>query len=168
MLHTRSGASQFTQLLSCMVDSQDRDVILGSCDTSLECDWQLCSGDRDDVLFDDKIVEDHPQKDLKRKSGVDLLDIVSVQYFDGSWTLTDVADLSGVTLAQLKDKNPSQNESAWATAVALALLESKFNSVRDEWSLLANKARLFISNSGEDVEALFKAAQLFLATQHQE
>ncbi|XP_069960110.1 von Willebrand factor A domain-containing protein 5A isoform X2 [Cherax quadricarinatus] len=168
MLHTRSGASQFTQLLSCMVDSQDRDVILGSCDTSLECDWQLCSGDRDYVLFDEKIVEDHPQKDLKRKSGVDLLDIVSVQYFDGSWTLTDVADLSGVTLAQLKDKNPSQNESAWATAVALALLESKFNSVRDEWSLLANKARLFISNSGEDVEALFKAAQLFLATQHQE
>ncbi|XP_069960100.1 von Willebrand factor A domain-containing protein 5A isoform X2 [Cherax quadricarinatus] len=106
-------------------------------------------------------------EDLKSGSGVHLLQIVNLQKFDGSWTLPDVAKLCSVSLAQLQDKKPSQNENAWATAVALALLENKFDAVRDEWSLLANKARLYISNSGEDVEALLKAAQTFLATQQQ-
>nr|XP_045618383.1 von Willebrand factor A domain-containing protein 5A-like isoform X4 [Procambarus clarkii] len=94
----------------------------------------------------------------------ELLKIVSLQNFDGSWTLEDISKHCAKSCAQLKESNPSQNKNAWATAVALALLESQFGDARAEWSLLANKARLFISNCGEDVDDLVKKAQSFLAT----
>ncbi|XP_063615442.1 uncharacterized protein LOC134788487 [Penaeus indicus] len=74
-----------------------------------------------------------------------LVALVSKQRFDGSWLLEDVAELCGVACAVLGEWNPAKTEAAWATALALALLEKRHAEARDKWSLLATKARAFLS-----------------------
>lgn len=57
---------------------------------------------------------------------------------------------------------PIQGEAAWATALVLVLLERKFDDQRDQWTLLATKARTFIAGCGEQVEELLAKACLSL------
>ena len=52
-----------------------------------------------------------------------------------------------------------QGEAAWATALVLVLLERKFGELRQQWALLATKARTFIAGCGEQVEALLDKAR---------
>lgn len=42
-------------------------------------------------------------------------------------------------------------ETAWATAIGLALLETEFASLQDEWQLLANKAKVFCKKTFSDL-----------------
>lgn len=88
--------------------------------------------------------------------------IVSKQRFDGSWLLEDVAELCGVACAVLGERNPAKTEAAWATALALALLEKRHAEARDQWSLLATKALAFLSGCQEDAQALAEAARALL------
>ncbi|KAK8723637.1 hypothetical protein OTU49_011475, partial [Cherax quadricarinatus] len=92
----------------------------------------------------------------------DFLAIVVLQCFDGSWTLEDAAKFCMLPFSELKDCNPTKNETTWATAIVLILLENKYSEIRKQWTLLAIKARNFISNSREDVDALVKKAQSVL------
>ncbi|XP_037799719.1 von Willebrand factor A domain-containing protein 5A-like isoform X7 [Penaeus monodon] len=94
--------------------------------------------------------------------GDPLMAIVSKQRFDGSWLLEDVAELCGVACAVLGERNPAKTEAAWATALALALLEKRHAEARDQWSLLATKARAFLSGCQEDAQALAEAARALL------
>ncbi|XP_047486430.1 von Willebrand factor A domain-containing protein 5A-like [Penaeus chinensis] len=101
-------------------------------------------------------------KYIQSAAGDPLMAIVSKQRFDGSWLLEDVAELSGVSCAVLGEKNPAKTEAAWATALALALLEKRHAEARDQWSLLATKARAFLSGCQEDAQALAEAARALL------
>lgn len=52
-----------------------------------------------------------------------------------------------------------QNEVAWGTALVLALLEKQFGGEKDQWALMATKARAFITGCGEQVEDLLAKAR---------
>ena len=81
--------------------------------------------------------------------------LVALQGADGSWGLTaDLAELLGKKLAILEkplsslDGPKETARRALATAVALAWLERHALAERDEWRLLAEKAREWLAVSG--------------------
>uniref|UniRef100_A0A0P4WBW3 VWFA domain-containing protein n=1 Tax=Scylla olivacea TaxID=85551 RepID=A0A0P4WBW3_SCYOL len=104
-------------------------------------------------------VEDDSQPPL------DLMVVVSLQQFDGSWGLKDASHLTTVPLDVLSAANPAKGEAAWATALVLALLEMKFGEQREEWELLATKGHAFLAGCGEQPEELLVRARLTLESQ---
>lgn len=81
--------------------------------------------------------------------------LVVLQRADGSWDLDDeLAAVLGVRLRKLRKKlegatgDPDEAARAWATALALAWLESHASESRDEWELLADKAKAWLSRCG--------------------
>lgn len=81
--------------------------------------------------------------------------LVVLQRADGSWDLDDeLAAVLGVRLRKLRKKlegatgDPDDAARAWATALALAWLESNASESRDEWELLADKAKAWLSRCG--------------------
>ncbi|XP_064121980.1 von Willebrand factor A domain-containing protein 5A-like isoform X18 [Macrobrachium nipponense] len=95
--------------------------------------------------------------------GKNLMAVVSLQKFDGSWTLEDVVKVTSLPHSLLAGATTYKNETSWATSVVLAFLEMKYSAEKDEWGLLANKARMFIARCGDDVEVLMEAARKVLA-----
>ncbi len=78
--------------------------------------------------------------------------LVLLQRADGSWDLDEeLADVLGVRLRKLRKKlegaagDPDEAARAWATALALAWLESRAADSRAEWELLAEKAREWLA-----------------------
>ncbi|XP_063850940.1 von Willebrand factor A domain-containing protein 5A-like isoform X2 [Scylla paramamosain] len=94
-----------------------------------------------------------------------LMEVVSLQQFDGSWKLIDAAHLTGMLLDALSAVNPTKSEAAWATALVLALLKKKFGEQKEEWELLATKGRTFLAGCGEQPEELLAKACLMLNSQ---
>lgn len=91
------------------------------------------------------------QGDLGSSSVRPLDRLVALQRADGSWELTEeLAAILGKKLADLEkalssptgDAGPARR--AWATALALAWLARNAAAEKDEWSLLARKARGFL------------------------
>ncbi len=81
--------------------------------------------------------------------------LVVLQRADGSWDLDDeLAAVLGVRLRKLRKKlegatgAPEDAARAWATALALAWLQSNASELRDEWELLADKAKAWLSRCG--------------------
>ncbi|XP_066948750.1 von Willebrand factor A domain-containing protein 5A-like isoform X17 [Macrobrachium rosenbergii] len=95
--------------------------------------------------------------------GKNLMSVVSLQKFDGSWTLEDAVKITSLPHLLLAGATTYKNETSWATSVVLAFLETKYSAEKDEWALLANKAQMFIARCGDDVEALMVAARKVLA-----
>ncbi len=81
--------------------------------------------------------------------------LVALQNADGSWALTnELAEALGTKLADLekvlasaKGDRPSARK-AWATALALAWLAKHASNEKDEWILLARKARAWLDTCG--------------------
>ena len=78
--------------------------------------------------------------------------LVVLQRADGSWDLDDdLAAAVGVRLRKLRRRlagatgDPEEAARAWATALAITWLESHTSESRDEWELLAEKARAWLS-----------------------
>ena len=78
-------------------------------------------------------------------------ELIVLQAADGSWELTkELASLIGRDLDDLRSAIENARGSgndvqrAWATALALAWLEEHAAEARDEWRLLAAKAREWI------------------------
>ncbi|XP_050716857.1 von Willebrand factor A domain-containing protein 5A-like isoform X2 [Eriocheir sinensis] len=94
-----------------------------------------------------------------------LLGVVSLQQFDGSWTLKDAAELTGMPFDTLSASNPAKGEVTWATALVLVLLERKYGHQKEQWALLATKAQTFITSCGEQVEELLAKARDTLQAQ---
>jgi hypothetical protein len=74
--------------------------------------------------------------------------LAALQRADGSWELTQaLASALGVRFGQLEAVAAAKNwktadaRRAWATSLALAWLEAHTAADRDEWALLADKAR---------------------------
>jgi von Willebrand factor A domain-containing protein 5 len=81
--------------------------------------------------------------------------LVLLQRADGSWNLDEgLASALGVRLRKLQKKlegatgDPEEAARAWATALALAWLEANAADSRDEWEILADKAKAWLSRCG--------------------
>ncbi|XP_066948759.1 von Willebrand factor A domain-containing protein 5A-like isoform X4 [Macrobrachium rosenbergii] len=95
--------------------------------------------------------------------GKNLMAVVSLQKFDGSWILEDAVKITSLPHSLLAGATMYKNETSWATSLVLAFLETKYSAEKDEWALLANKARMFIARCGDNLEALMVAARKVLA-----
>lgn len=91
--------------------------------------------------------------------------LASLQRADGSWELGKfLAELLGCSLDDLESEaakvpgNREQVDRVWATALALAFLEQFCADEREEWELLAAKARRWLDGVSKDPAALLKAA----------
>lgn len=80
--------------------------------------------------------------------------LVVLQRADGSWDLdNELAAVLGIRLGKLRRKldgatsDPDEAARTWATALALAWLESNAYESRGEWALLAEKAKTWLSRS---------------------
>jgi len=71
-----------------------------------------------------------------------------LQQAAGTWQLNDsFAQLVGKPLSVIIAATPSGvSSTAWATAIAIELLEIKFSIARDDWSLLGEKAIKWLRN----------------------
>jgi hypothetical protein len=81
--------------------------------------------------------------------------LVVLQRADGSWDLDEnLAAILGVRIRKLQKKlegalgDPGEAARAWATALALAWLESHATDSREEWELLADKAKAWLLQCG--------------------
>ena len=89
----------------------------------------------------------------RKSSSTRALDrLVALQRADGCWELDEAfAQVLGVALSDLVARiggvrgDTAEARRAWATALALAFLERDESSNRDEWALLATKARRWLS-----------------------
>ena len=76
--------------------------------------------------------------------------LVALQHADGSWDLTpELATILGRDLSDLESAlagtgHRPDARRAWATALALVWLDVHGGHTRDEWQLLANKARRWL------------------------
>ncbi|MGB6853807.1 MAG: hypothetical protein WBG49_14605, partial [Thermoanaerobaculia bacterium] len=126
-------------------------------DAELACSPpQSYSGDEDFGLVDGSAGDfglDSGAPDLKlpRESSRPLDRLVALQHADGSWSLTpDLAEILGLPLeeieAQLQAAGGEGEEAtrAWATALAIAWLESEAADSEVEWILLAAKAKRWL------------------------
>jgi len=77
-----------------------------------------------------------------------LFKITDLQQAAGTWQLNDsLAQIVGKPLSIIIAAIPSGiSHIIWATAIAVEFLEIKFNAVRDDWSLLAEKAIKWLRN----------------------
>lgn len=102
--------------------------------------------------------------------------LVELQRFDGTWELNaDLAGALGKTRGELSPPTTlidSHGDSAatngadvvngqrvWATALALAFLETTLASHAEEWSLLAAKASAWLRKAGVQLDVLLDAAR---------
>ena len=85
--------------------------------------------------------------------------IVLLQSFDGAWQLNDeLACAVNCPLSHLALPPEHRTPLVWATAIALAFLTIALVGRREEWALLADKARAYIQRAGGDAERLIEAA----------
>jgi hypothetical protein len=81
--------------------------------------------------------------------------LILLQAADGSWDLSEeLADILECALSTLEATlggavgDAATIRRAWATALALAYLETHADDARDEWALLAGKARTWLGQCG--------------------
>ena len=97
---------------------------------------------------------------------------IALQQFSGAWHLNeDLAKICGRSLSDLRSSLPASlsslpdNESVWATLLAVALLERQV-SAKDEWELCVEKAMIWLRNclvsAGDSVENLLAIAEAAL------
>lgn len=78
--------------------------------------------------------------------------LVSLQHFDGSWSWTekllDILGQSQLTEEKVEERYgvSMPNTDMLATALVLAYLEAKLVEERDEWEMLADKAREWLKS----------------------
>jgi hypothetical protein len=97
-------------------------------------------------------IERAPAAAQGEKNGHDqLARLVVLQRANGSFELNDkLAQLVGVSLSELHAKlrricsgeaSEGKQQQMWATALALAFLESRLGAIADDWAMMADKSR---------------------------
>jgi len=91
---------------------------------------------------------------------------ILLQQANESFELTiQLAKYAGMTLKQITDNIPPSlvigREVNWATAVGIVLMERKFGSPEEEWELLSQKARKWLSMQNIEEGPLVKQAARF-------
>ena len=92
---------------------------------------------------------------LKNSSCAADLSLISLQKASGAWDLTDeLVSLCGKSRdALIKDcpieiaADTAEGRLLWATALALVLLKAKFSNQKDEWEMIAEKAKKWMNKN---------------------
>jgi len=71
--------------------------------------------------------------------------MVSSQQFDGCWDETAIRAILGNSTQAALDANTNSNPKLWLTALGIAILELKCQSLKSNWDIVANKAKTFMS-----------------------
>ncbi|XP_053310725.1 von Willebrand factor A domain-containing protein 5A-like [Spea bombifrons] len=97
-----------------------------------------------------------------------LLNLISLQNADGSWTLNSkLAAVLGVTEKAIKEKQPAQvtDDTVWGTVLAVIWLHASCSEQRDEWELLEGKSLSWLkSRAGSSLSSLVNAANELLGS----
>jgi len=90
--------------------------------------------------------------------------LVSLQEFDGSWAIAKLSSLIGISVSDLQSANSTgADDVCWATALAIALLELRFSSTKNNWRMVATKARAILQKAGVTVQVVIDSATQFLS-----
>ncbi|RXG70998.1 hypothetical protein Avbf_01270 [Armadillidium vulgare] len=75
-----------------------------------------------------------------------LVDLISFQQFDGSWSLNDCLNLLNIdeNFCKTIRSKVSLDDVCLGTALILAYLELKFDSRKEEWKIVALKGHKFL------------------------
>jgi hypothetical protein len=94
--------------------------------------------------------------------------LVDIQTYEGTFELdSELAALLGVSIKDLEAKlvafnggglTQEQKRKVWATVIAIMVFETQLAGEKDVWGLVVDKARAWVSNMVENVEALEKLA----------
>ncbi|XP_068682232.1 von Willebrand factor A domain-containing protein 5A-like [Montipora foliosa] len=92
---------------------------------------------------------------MKNSSCPEDLSLISLQKASGAWDLTDeLVSLCGKSRDNLMKDCPveiagdtAEGKLLWATALALVLLKAKFSNQRDEWEMIAEKAKKWMNKN---------------------
>lgn len=102
----------------------------------------------------------------------ELTQMITLQKWDGSWDLDKaLAELLCVPLKIIKKENPYkvvQEDSSWATALAVVWMEGYHEEKVSEWDLIADKATHYLKNRLTDSDELLRRAALLLGLQIEE
>ena len=91
----------------------------------------------------------------KNSSCPEDLSLISLQKASGAWDLTDeLVSLCGKSRDNLMKECPveiagdtAEGRLLWATSLALVLLKAKFSNQRDEWEMIAEKAKKWMNKN---------------------
>ena len=102
-----------------------------------------------------------PPPDVENDVVKDVLqELVNNQKFDGSYTCSSCFETVGLKKDQVDQARPKHvSENVWLSAIAMKILELKFESQKDSWALIAAKIQKFISSQVQDMDALMKDAE---------
>lgn len=109
--------------------------------------------------------EDSLRIEENEESGT-LMEIVSLQNFDGSWSPTaKLSKVLSIPVNTLSDNALHVKADVWCTAVVVAYLEEKFPADRTEWEMITDKAVSWLESQDKDgkevSEILQQVKQLF-------
>merc|ERR1712136_412410 len=105
--------------------------------------------------------EDTPGKSSTQSHS--LIDLTSLQAASGSFRSDQIiADLVGKTLPEIDSEARRNNleETVWFTALAVALLRSKFSEDKESWEMIAEKAVAWIKKTGQEPGDVLQLANL--------
>ncbi|CAG7835806.1 unnamed protein product [Allacma fusca] len=96
----------------------------------------------------------------------DLTRLALLQKADGSYSLDDrLASIVGINIRTLQEEGEKNDwdPEAWATVTVLAYFTARLTSFSEDWELLADKSKLWLSEHYEDtvVEEMFERALSF-------
>ena len=79
--------------------------------------------------------------------------LTNLASFKGVFSLTPaLASVLKMDLGALKSGKPANaTDEEWATAIAIAALETRFSEFKIEWTLLATKARKSLNEKAEEL-----------------
>ena len=127
------------------------------------------SSDSDDEFADDTLSPLVSKRSRDSSSGSGLSRLITLQAAEGYWSLNEsLASILGLSLSDLKSSCPGGvSEVAWGTILALAFLETKCSSQRDEWELLSMKSEMWVQGqalpTGTTLATLTELAKQVLA-----
>ena len=122
-----------------------------------------------DDTFDDTLSSLGSKRARDSSSGSGLSRLITLQAAEGYWSLNEsLASILGRSLSDLKSSCPGGvSEVAWGTILALAFLETKCSSQRDEWELLSMKSEMWVQgqalSTGTTLASLTELAKQVLA-----
>ena len=128
-------------------------------------EWD-CEEDDDSSESSDNEMEGISSSSVTPGDG--LTRLITLQSAEGYWVLNEpLATILGRPLSSLKGSCPSGcPEVVWGTLLALALLETKYSSQRDEWELVSMKTEMWLQSQtlqGTTVASLTTQAKQALA-----
>ena len=133
----------------------------------LECGLMPCSSRRFD---EDSSMLEPPH--ARSNSSNPLSKIINLQLANGAWLMSeDLADVLGKPMGKIKEACPvsckDDMETIWATIIVLSYLQLQHSQFKDEWELVAEKAKTWLGKQdlpkGCSINVLSEKGDSFLS-----